>query len=620
MTQGILNPVKLPSDLTPAEKEFARCLAGGISCKVGSGNLPEKPVESGGAANVVRSEIIRFFAHGGNEENPVQVSVIDLQGAWISGNESLRLAHASIPYALAFGYCRFAVPVDMAHAECGALYLDGSCLEHGLVANGLKTKGNAQLRNGFFAKGGVRLWGANIGGDLDCASGKFSSPGEYALAADGITTKGGVFLRKGFSAEGEVRLPGASIGGNLDCTNGEFCNLNGCALAADGITVGGSAFLRSDFFADGEVRLMDANIGGNLECNGGGFHNPNGRALSADRIRTGSGVYMRALESDAEEGESSSFFANGRVSFPNAKIGGEWDCSGGVFSNPAGRALAARDAEIKGPLLWRKMAGCGIVALEGAKISALMDDSDSWELFEVILDGFTYDRFADHADAKSRIKWLANRPDDTPFSPQPYEQAAKVLFGMGRPVDAWDILREKRRLERVRDKSSWLRRAGGKMVDTLTDFVFRPLRTVKWAAGFVLAGAVVFGAADHFGRMVPHQPIVLAKAEYQDARRAGRHPFRAARAAVPDYPGFNPLAFSLDVFVPLFNLHQEPYWAPDPGGNDFVRRLTRGAGKFDWWWALTAWYWIEIAAGWLLSSLLLLSVTGLLRPRIGGGD
>ena len=191
---------------------------------------------------------------------------------------------------------------------------------------------------------------------------------------------------------------------------------------------------------------------------------------------------------------------------------------------------------------------------------------------------------------------------------------------MGRPVDAWDILREKRKLERVRDKSSWLRRAGGKMVDTLTDFVFRPLRTVKWAAGFVLAGAVVFGAADHCGRMVPHQPIVLAKAEYQDARRTGRHPFRAARAAVPDYPGFNPLAFSLDVFVPLFNLHQEPYWAPDPGGNDFVRRLTRGAGKFDWWWALTAWYWIEIAAGWLLSSLLLLSVTGLLRPRIGGGD
>ena len=187
-------------------------------------------------------------------------------------------------------------------------------------------------------------------------------------------------------------------------------------------------------------------------------------------------------------------------------------------------------------------------------------------------------------------------------------------------VDAWGILREKRRLEREHDKANWLQRAWGRTIDTLTDFVYRPLRTVKWTAGVVLVGALAFGAADYCERMVPHQLIVLAQSEYQDAREAGMHPSVAARAAVPDYPGFNPLVFSLDVFVPLFNLHQEPYWAPDSGGGDLARWRFWREGKFDWWWLMTAWYWIEIMAGWLLTSLLLLSVTGLLRPRIGGGD
>ena len=32
-------------------------------------------------------------------------------------------------------------------------------------------------------------------------------------------------------------------------------------------------------------------------------------------------------------------------------------------------------------------------------------------------------------------------------------------------------------------------------------------------------------------------------------------------------------------------------------------------------WLLTLWYWFEVAMGWILTSMLLLSITGLLRPR-----
>ena len=168
MTQAILNPVKLPSPLLPAEVKFVDCLAKGERCIVGNGQLPDAPIESGNAVNVIRPEIIHFFAFGGDEKNPIRGPSIELLGAWICGKRSLNLAHADIPRALFFGYCHFAVPVVMIRTECVALYLNGSRLTQGVQAGGLTTKGGVYLREGFSAEGMVQLVGANIGGDLDC--------------------------------------------------------------------------------------------------------------------------------------------------------------------------------------------------------------------------------------------------------------------------------------------------------------------------------------------------------------------------------------------------------------------------------------------------------------------
>ena len=609
MTGEIRNPAKLPADLYPAEKKFARCLAEGQSCIVGNGKLPgpEERIESGGNANVVRGEVIRFFAYGGNEENPVLGPIIDLQGARISG--VLNLAHARILYALHFSNCHFDDSVRIPHAECVALYLHGSHLAKGLSADGLTTKGSVNLRRGFSAEGEVRLLGAKIGGNLDCEGGKFHNPDKEALAADGLTTKGNVNFRNGFSAEGRVRLLGAKIGGSLDCEGGKFHNPGGNALVADRLMTKDNVHFQNGFSAEGEVRLLGARIGGNLDCGGGKFHNADRNALFGDKVTVRGDVNF--LDGFSVEGE---------MRLVNANIGGDFNCEDGKFYNPNKYALNADKGKIGGTLFWWKITCEGDVNLAYAKADILADDPDSWKSCKVVLDGFTYNRFASHKDIQSRIDWLAKRPIWKKFSPMPYEQAAKVLLGMGHSVEAWGILREKRRLEQKHNKDSWWQRAWGGMIDAMTDFVYRPLRTVGWTAGIVLAGAVFFGVADRCAWIVPHQPIVLAKKEYQNAREDGSHPFDAAREAVPDYPGFNPLMFSLDVFVPLFNLHQESYWAPNSGKGDFFRWLTRGKGEFEGWWLLTAWYWIEIMAGWLLSSLLLLSVTGLLRPRIGGGD
>ena len=76
-------------------------------------------------------KVIRFFAYGGNEENPVLGQGIYLQGAWISGE--LPLTHASIPYALMFINCHFVASVMMPYAECIALSLNGSRLAAGIA-------------------------------------------------------------------------------------------------------------------------------------------------------------------------------------------------------------------------------------------------------------------------------------------------------------------------------------------------------------------------------------------------------------------------------------------------------------------------------------------------------
>ena len=551
MTVEIRNPAKLPTDLYPAEKYFARCLAEGRPCKIRDGELPKKAIESGEGANMVRGEVIRFFAYGGNEENPVSGPIIPLLGAWISGE--LNLMHASIPYALLLSHCHFDDFVRMLYAECAGLYLNGSRLVRGLSASGLTTKGDVNLRQGFSVEGQVRLVDANIGRNLDCMGGKFHNPKRYALVADRLTTKGSVILRNDFSAEGEVRLVGANIGGDLDCSGGKFHNSGRDALVVDGLMTKGNVNLRQGFSAEGEVRLLGASISGNLSCEDGKFHNPGGNTLNAE------------------------------------------------------------GSNIKGGLLWRKITCEGAVHLAYAKTDVLADDSDSWESCKVILDGFTYNRFVTPMDVQSRIDWLAKRPDGIGFSPLPYEQAAKVLFGMGHAHDARKTLLKKERLQTKEEEMHWLRKFGRRLWDVFAGYGYRLRYTAAWMLGIIIFGAVIFGAADWHSNIVPTHPVVALSKDYK-RKIAPNYGMRPTQAAPPEYPAFNPLVFSVDVFTPSAVFHQEDSWGPRSGGGDWLDF------DFDILWLLTLWYWLEVAMGWILTSMLLLSVTGLLRPRQLSGE
>ena len=326
-------------------------------------------------------------------------------------------------------------------------------------------------------------------------------------------------------------------------------------LESDGLTVKGSVNLRAGFSAEGEVRLLGASIGESLDCAGGKFHNPNGYALNV------------------------------------------------------------QNGNINDTLFWRKASGDGVVYLGHANAGVLADKLDSWKPFKVFLDGFTYDQFSHPADAQSRLEWLANRPDTgewdiLPFSPLPYEQAAKVLFGMGHASDAREILLEKERLQTKDERTPWHHKIGRRLWDVLAGYGYRLRYTAAWMAFFFLFGAAVFAFADYHGNIVPTHPVVTLSQDYK-AKVADSRP---TRAVPPEYPAFNPIVFSLDVFTPSAVFHQEDSWGPRSGGGDWL------SADFDILWLLTGWYWLQVAAGWVLVPLFLLSVTGILRPRQSSGE
>ena len=152
-----------------------------------------------------------------------------------------------------------------------------------LAADGLQVGQDMYLSGGFTATGSggdgaVRLLGAHIGGQLNCAGAELRNDSGPALAADRLQVGQAMFLRGGFTATGSgglgaVRLLGAHIGGSLDCDGAELRNDSGPALAADGLQVGQDMYLRGGFTATGSggvgaVRLLGAHIGGSSTAPG----------------------------------------------------------------------------------------------------------------------------------------------------------------------------------------------------------------------------------------------------------------------------------------------------------------------------------------------------------------
>jgi hypothetical protein len=412
-----------------------------------------------------------------------------------------------------------------------------------------------------------------------------------AISADGLAVEGDVFLRDGFHAEGEVRLLGAEIGGLLDCQRGTFVNPSGCALSADGINVHGAVFLRKGFHAEGEVRLVGAQIGLYLECDRGTFINPSGMALSADRIDVQGEVFLRV-----------GFRAEGEVRLLGAEVGGNLDCTDSTFTK-----LVAHTATVRGNFWWRSLkdAAAAKLDLRNASVGSIGDDEKSWPAKgNLLLDGFVYGRISGGpTDAENRLRWLARQD---PFTPQSYRQLAKVLREAGDDQGARIVLHEMELVRRQqRDRGPFVRIWGWLLRWTI-GYGYYPLRAFEWLLVLAILGTELFWFGSLAGVMVPTE-----KEAYQTYRCEGKPP--------PHYEDFSPFIYSVENSLPLVKLGQADKWQPDPHPEVAVackQKSETGLGHQCAWTVFLLWFVrSQISAGWLLATLFLAGVTGIVRKE-----
>jgi len=480
-----------------------------------------------------------------------------------------------------------------------------------ISADSMKVERNMCLDAGFNSEGEVRLPRATIGGDLSCKKGQFSNKNGYALFADGLKVKGQFVLNDGFKADGEVRFVCADVGRIVNCSGdprrgikgGHFVNEGGDAISADSINVEGSIFLAYGFMAEGQVRLPGAKIGGQLACSKGQFCNKDGHAILADGLEVKGTVLLN-------EG----FKAEGTVSMAGAKIGGFLDCTNGIFVDGEmiensimaifanslkvenlfcqGKGFRAEGeislvrAKIRDFFYWKDIGFPEnvILDLRSAKIGTLRDDQKSWPSDNnLLLHNLEYDEIHDFAprNAKSRVDWLRRQKY---FRPQPYEQLAAVLRRMGQNEDAKKILIAKNEDKSRQPNLTLLEKLWLRQIGPIIGYGYRSWAVCWLMVLFILSGWLLFSIGHCEEQIVP-----LAE-------------------KCPEFSGF---AYSCDTFFPIVNLYQARYYTPSPNCGPEIMPGT----VIEWRTGnvLRFYLWLHIAMGWILTTLLVVGLTGLVR-------
>jgi hypothetical protein len=549
---------------------------------------------------------------------------------------------------------------EFIHPQGDSLSLDGASvgrsLRMGADLGGIGAEEDDAPQN-FLAQGTVRLFGTKIEQDLLGSGGEFRTPEGIALLACNVRVGSRVVLT-GIEAEGTVNLVSAQIEHELDFRGSRLDGRQApgrIALSCNGMAVHGHAYcsrleageLDFPFHVEGEMSAKFATIDMHWDFTGARFVNPAGNALDASDARVGGYVNLDTVAID------------GRVSFSRAKIDGVWILLN--VEQPERLSLDLRFAHI-----WV------------IKDERLADWPAAGKLH---LEGLVYDHFDDASplDVDDRIAWLARqygpaggppaggfyaglppdprgvvpaayrkadaagaepaaeiREDDMPdaatneadaapprvfhappteemigedergYVTQPYTQLSTVYQAIGQDEQASRVLVA--RAERLGQLSPPLSAHGlwYRYIGRLIGYGYEPFRAVKIGAMVVLVGALVFAVGNRRHLMAE------TKLAEQVLSQEGE-----PRIVSVTYPRFNPLVYSLDVFLPFVDLQQICYWLPGEKAAGAARSrnclLHIGPWTLRWSAVLRAYFWFQTLAGWTLTTLLAAAVTGIVK-------
>jgi hypothetical protein len=175
------------------------------------------------------------------------------------------------------------------------------------------------------------------------------------------------------------------------------------------------------------------------------------------------------------------------------------------------------------------------------------------------------------------------------YSAHPYENVAKALKAEADENAALRILIQKEDDVGLARSLPWWQRLWRGLLRYTIGHGYRPELALVWILAFIALGAFLFDLGYREGVMAPASTDVLVQEMYQKYREIPK-----------DYPTFSAWAYSIDAFIPFLDLVLEHYWIPnaDAGWGGVLLRI---------------YLWIHISVGWILSTLFLTGVTGIIR-------
>lgn len=415
-------------------------------------------------------------------EESVNLSIIKVEGGLY--------LHGGAQFGdLVLERARLGDPVDMSGSSFSgnvsfrAARVDGNLEMQGSTFSGTLTMESLQVERHLYMHGGaqfgvVNLRGARVGGQLAMSSSTFA--GE--LDMDRLQVKENLFMHGG-AQFGDVYLRGVRVGGQFVMIDSTFDGI----LDMDSLQVESYLLMRGARF--GTVDLRHARVGSNLELDGAILKGK----LGMDSLQVGASLFFRGA---AE--------FRGGIDLISAEVGGDLILSGGEFG-----PVDFTATRVKGDLIlaseslslprWRDDAH---LDLRNAAVGAIQDriagKADAWPK-SVQLNGFTYERLGGVGDAEKEsdlarresawfVDWLSRDPT---YSPQPYEQLARVLRESGQISEAYDVLYAGR--ERERRQTLGLERVGLELLRATIGYGYgvRYFRALLWVAAFVVLGVLV---------------------------------------------------------------------------------------------------------------------------------
>jgi sRNA-binding regulator protein Hfq len=456
-------------------------------------------------------------------------------------------------------------------------------------------------------KGTVELYGAELSGDLIIrASTLKANPDSRAINLDNIRARN-LFIQLKSKISGAITAYGATFSRDIQGYDFNLQDLDTRESDTDsrralvsffGISIGGDFILgganidardRAIDLGSGKasnVRINNSKIKGVIDLFGAEFSGD----IAIRKSRLAAGRYRRILTLDSVRArglalEDEARF-HGQISAYSAAFRGDVSVRNVTIEaySPQDIVFNAHSMRCQGVLRWRDLptVPSGIVSFEQAHVGSLEDMFESWPP-QLRLAGFTYDQLPGNpsADVTRRIKWL--KLQDRYYS-QPFEHLIAFYRKLGDSDSAARVAIEKWRTRRSELPKYSFARVWDWFLDRVSGYGYRPERPLACLLAVLLIGVAVYDWGQRNGAFCQAETI---NAQYLPC------------TSRPHYPGFSPLAYSIETLLPIGDFGQR---------RSFVVRGDTTAG------VVVSWYtFAHRLFGWIFSLLLALAPTNVLR-------